>query len=179
MREVWKAKAGFLGDVEHQAKRGGRCDNDFHAAQEFIGEAAKSIPYKDYQEALRTLQGHEDAELTLILINELRNGEGDSVFIPCDNPEGEGIDNIFVEVNGDWTGWQDVKFYGHDLLEALNSAVASKKIFDHPNPPPQWPFPQLVNYPELRCPICGGTEHVDPLPGTVGRRCVKCCNVTA
>jgi hypothetical protein len=28
-----------------------------------------------------------------------------------------------------------------------------------------------------RCPICGGTEHVDPLPGTVGRRCVKCCNV--
>ncbi len=25
------------------------------------------------------------------------------------------------------------------------------------------------------CPICGGTEHVDPLPGTVGRRCVKCC----
>ncbi len=27
------------------------------------------------------------------------------------------------------------------------------------------------------CPNCGGTEHVDPLPGTVGRRCVKCCDV--
>lgn len=25
------------------------------------------------------------------------------------------------------------------------------------------------------CPICGGTEHADPLPGTVGRRCVRCC----
>jgi hypothetical protein len=26
------------------------------------------------------------------------------------------------------------------------------------------------------CRICGGTEHADPLPGTEGRRCVKCCN---
>lgn len=31
--------------------------------------------------------------------------------------------------------------------------------------------------PKRRCPICGGTEHVDPLPGTVGRRCIKCCDV--
>ncbi len=28
-----------------------------------------------------------------------------------------------------------------------------------------------------RCGNCGGTEHVDPLPGTVGRRCVRCCGV--
>ncbi len=28
-----------------------------------------------------------------------------------------------------------------------------------------------------RCPNCGGTDHVDPLPGTVGRRCIKCCHV--
>lgn len=28
-----------------------------------------------------------------------------------------------------------------------------------------------------RCPNCGGTEHVPPLPGTVGLRCVKCCGV--
>ena len=31
--------------------------------------------------------------------------------------------------------------------------------------------------PQRRCPICGGTEHADALPGTVGRRCVKCCDV--
>lgn len=27
------------------------------------------------------------------------------------------------------------------------------------------------------CFICGGTEHLPPLPGTVGKRCVKCCDL--
>jgi hypothetical protein len=29
----------------------------------------------------------------------------------------------------------------------------------------------------LSCPICGCTESADPLPGTNGRRCVRCCSV--
>ena len=28
------------------------------------------------------------------------------------------------------------------------------------------------------CPICGGVEFVPPIAGTIGRRCVKCCDVS-
>lgn len=27
------------------------------------------------------------------------------------------------------------------------------------------------------CPICGGADHIEPLPGTTGRRCVRCCGI--
>jgi len=30
---------------------------------------------------------------------------------------------------------------------------------------------------EAVCPICGGEEFVAPLPGTVGLRCVRCCDI--
>jgi DNA repair exonuclease SbcCD ATPase subunit len=35
----------------------------------------------------------------------------------------------------------------------------------------------LAESPATTCPICGASEFVDPLPGTTGRRCVKCCDV--
>lgn len=31
---------------------------------------------------------------------------------------------------------------------------------------------------EKCCPNCGGTKFVPPIAGTIGRRCVKCCDVS-
>ncbi len=58
----------------------------------------------------------------------------------------------------------------HDWHERLRAA-ARAALDARPAEEPRDPAALTV------CPICGGTEHVDPLPGTVGRMCVKCCGV--
>lgn len=62
------------------------------------------------------------------LINRLRDGdgEGDSVEILCDNPEGDGANNCAVVCCGDWTGWQDRRFQGISLTVALEAAAGAR-----------------------------------------------------
>lgn len=60
------------------------------------------------------------ADYIVKTINHLREEEGDSVTILCDNPEGP--PNVAIECNGAWTGWQDRRFVGADLIEALSAA---------------------------------------------------------
>lgn len=37
----------------------------------------------------------------------------------------------------------------------------------------EYPYDKLPG----ACPICGGIESLPPLPGTNGRRCMKCCKM--
>ena len=61
-------------------------------------------------------------------IDFLRAGEGSSVTVCCDNPEGEGDNNCAIEVSDDWTTWKARRFYGRTLKLAIESAIAEKKL---------------------------------------------------
>lgn len=63
----------------------------------------------------------------IALIHELRREEGHSVTILCDNPEGP--PNNAVEVCGDWTDWQDRRFEGQTLLDALKAADDARRTW--------------------------------------------------
>ena len=56
----------------------------------------------------------------------LREEEGSSVLIPCDNPEFGGDPACYVEVAAEWTVWQSLRFPGESLAEALENAVEAK-----------------------------------------------------
>lgn len=62
------------------------------------------------------------------LIDLLRSQEGDSVTILCDNPEPcTEAENNAVICNGDWTDWEDRRFSGVSLLDALSAAMIEYK----------------------------------------------------
>lgn len=55
---------------------------------------------------------------TKAFIDVLREDEGDSVTILCENPDGPNA----VECNGHWTNWEDKRFEGETVLDALAAA---------------------------------------------------------
>lgn len=61
----------------------------------------------------------------MLLIHQLRREEGDAVTVFCDNPDFSGP-NCGIEVCGDWTGYQDRRFVGDTLIEALSAASAAR-----------------------------------------------------
>jgi hypothetical protein len=62
--------------------------------------------------------------LLLEALNELRAEEGSSVTLLCDNPDFNGQPNNAIICNGEWTDWQDRRFTGDDLAEAIYAALA-------------------------------------------------------
>lgn len=56
------------------------------------------------------------------LIESLRAPEGSTVMIICDNPDFNGQPNSAVECCGDWTDWNERRFTGENVLEALQAA---------------------------------------------------------
>lgn len=64
---------------------------------------------------------------TLELINTLRMDEGNSVTLMCDNPDFNGQPNCAIECCGYWTGWNERRFTGETVLEALRSAAAARR----------------------------------------------------
>lgn len=58
-------------------------------------------------------------------IDMLRSDEGDTVLIPCDNPEFDGPD-CFVECHGSWTNWQPRRFTGKSLFAAIDAAAEAR-----------------------------------------------------
>lgn len=61
------------------------------------------------------------------MLNELRAAEGATVSILCDNPEASSADvQCAVEVNDDWTGWQDRRFHGRDVRACLAHALEAR-----------------------------------------------------
>lgn len=68
------------------------------------------------------------------LIEELREHEGDSVNVICDNPDGP--PNSAIECNGGWTGWSTKTFNGENVLECLRSAAKAKRAVGDDVPEP-------------------------------------------
>lgn len=71
-----------------------------------------------------TVRGGEGVAIPK-LIDELRAGEGSSVTILCENPDGP--PNHAVEACGDWTGWKDLRFGADTLLAALMLAAEARR----------------------------------------------------
>lgn len=67
------------------------------------------------------------AEEVLEPLNILRENEGATVTLFCDNPDFSGRPNNAIEVNDDWTGWDDQRYEGDTLAEALESALSHRK----------------------------------------------------
>ena len=63
------------------------------------------------------------ATLIVEAINELRQDDGSSVTILCDNSEGD--PNNAVICNGAWTDWRDQRFSGETLDQALAEALGT------------------------------------------------------
>ncbi len=62
-------------------------------------------------------------------LDVLRAGEGDTVLIPCDCPEGDERGKVKVIVCGRWTGWRDVDFWGDSLDDAVVLAADALKAW--------------------------------------------------
>lgn len=68
-----------------------------------------------------------DTELECLrLIHALRAEEGDAVTILCDNPEPGPSKANAVECCGFWTDWEDRRFEGDNLTEALKAAAKAR-----------------------------------------------------
>ncbi|TIU02366.1 MAG: hypothetical protein E5W43_01080 [Mesorhizobium sp.] len=59
------------------------------------------------------------------MIQDLRADEGSSVEILCDNPDFNGQPNNAVICCGDWTDWQDIRFTGDTIDDALGAAMVA------------------------------------------------------
>lgn len=59
------------------------------------------------------------------LVEALRAPEGHIVTLICDNPDFNGQPNSAVECRGDWTDWDDQRFTGDTILDALQAAHAA------------------------------------------------------
>lgn len=60
------------------------------------------------------------------LLYYLREGEGDSITLLCDNPDFNGQPNNAVECCGAWTDWKDRRFTGDSLVGAVRTAAVAK-----------------------------------------------------
>lgn len=58
------------------------------------------------------------------LIQELRDFEGSSVGIYCDNADAG--PNCSITVTDDWTNWEEKAFFGDTVIEALERALAAR-----------------------------------------------------
>ena len=74
----------------------------------------------------------------LACINELRNEEGATLMLSCDNPEC-GTSSAKITVRSDWTRWGGWDYVGDNILECLEKAVAAKKTLTETQPVPTEP----------------------------------------
>lgn len=59
-------------------------------------------------------------------LEKLRECEGASILIPCDNPDFDGPAS-FVEVTDEWTRWNPRRIIGDNVAECLAKAVKAKE----------------------------------------------------
>ena len=60
------------------------------------------------------------------LCEALRADEGSQVLLVCDNPDFNGQPNNAVECVADWTGWDNLRFTGDTIVDALRAARDAK-----------------------------------------------------
>ncbi len=77
----------------------------------------------DYKEAVNYTQAVSDAAEMLEHLEYLREEEGASVEIYCDNPEYDGP-NVKVALTGSATNWSEREFGGDNMVAALRAATA-------------------------------------------------------
>lgn len=63
------------------------------------------------------------------MITELRDEEGSTVTIICDNADFNGQPDRAIECCGAWTGWQDVRFAFDKMEDCLKAAVEARRKF--------------------------------------------------
>lgn len=69
-----------------------------------------------------------EAVLAMHAINELRAEEGSAVTILCSNPEPVSRDQEeTIVVCASWTGWNEMRFAGETVHEALVAAFTAKQ----------------------------------------------------
>ncbi len=67
-------------------------------------------------------------------IEQIRYSEGNSVTILCENPDAEEIDKqAAVDVNADFTDWDDARYWGQTWIIALAKAAEASRIFNTDN----------------------------------------------
>jgi hypothetical protein len=64
-----------------------------------------------------------DAHRLWSCIERLRDGSGAQVMLLCDNDDFNDLPNNAVVVCAEWTKWEDCRFTGDTLLDALESAI--------------------------------------------------------
>lgn len=74
------------------------------------------------------------SESFIDMLNDLRRDEGDTVTLLCDNPEFNGQPNNAVECNGGWTEWQDRRFTGDTLEQAVAAAHEARTLLANDGP---------------------------------------------
>lgn len=95
------------------------------SASRFLGASCAMMAAYDRARAFLAGQPVEPAAQggeALQLIEILREGEGASVTLLCDNPGPDGPNNA-IEIADDWTDWQPVRFTGETLTHALRAAI--------------------------------------------------------
>lgn len=60
------------------------------------------------------------------LVEAMRAPEGHSITLVCDNPDFNGQPNNAVDCCGEWTGWDERRFTGETILEALEAAYEAR-----------------------------------------------------
>lgn len=64
-------------------------------------------------------------------IEQIRDPDGHSVAILCDNPEADDIDGqAAVDACGDFTGWETSRYFGRDWREALTKAADASRSYN-------------------------------------------------
>lgn len=72
-------------------------------------------------------QKEHPAAAAMRMIEELRADEGNSVTILCNNPEADTrMEQCAIECSGHWTGFNDLRFYGESVAQALAHAMLAK-----------------------------------------------------
>lgn len=66
-------------------------------------------------------------------INILRQDEGSSVIILCDNPDYNGLPNNAILCCGDWTDWEERRFAADSLLGCFDLALEAYAPFRNTN----------------------------------------------
>lgn len=95
------------------------------SASRFLGTSCAMMAAYDRAKAFlagQPIQSAAQGGEALQLIEILREGEGASVTLLCDNPGPDGPHNA-IEVTDDWTDWQPVRFTGETLTHALRAAI--------------------------------------------------------
>jgi hypothetical protein len=96
----------------------------------FEGQLAERLADPEW---LAKWNGAEEERLPFFqILNALRREEGSSVTLLCDNPDFNGQPNNAIECSGAWTDWEDRRFTGDTLQEAV---LAAYRAMIEPRPP--------------------------------------------